>query len=1019
MRPLRLEFEHFGPYPSIQIIDFSELDDFFLIFGKTGSGKTTIFDAMTYALFGEAPGARSRLDRELRSRFSPEDCTPWVSFEFEASDGRWKVYRTLLAIRRKRDGTATEKSAEVTLYRFREATGDYEVVTDRIREANDRLKEILHLSAEEFSKIVLLPQGEFQKFLEMNSTERVAILEKLFDVSMYDAVSIRALEEARKLEAMLDQVRREVQRLQENVGESPGQQLESIDTEIKSLAEACAAREQQAHHLEGRIVNLRNVLGALQKAKEAADELASLASRQEQYELLRAQLQAARSIDAIAAVRQVLAGELAEWRKAVKELRQAAICLEELEQQRPAIEAERGIQSMLEASSEALLAQCSALEGRLVSWEQKEKLAKETSRARQRLVDIEGKLGKTRKHLQSLEDQKNKLALRTSWKDALALLKQHEIEISYNLSILIQARKDLDTVAEEIRVRTISIEQAEAELQTLSAALQKARLARDELAHRARQAQAAILAASLEEGRPCPVCGSEHHPHPASFDTAAPSELELHDAAQAYDLALQNHAACEQKLHNLRGTLSELLERYDQQVSLLYRQRENFLSLMSKPGGTEESAHLPADLFSGLVQALQTQSLACNELESLPRAVFTDASQRGMQSLEATRKAVSAVMDALGTASYQIQSAVQALGTLEQELAASRLELEDLNAAKARQENELSMISGQLQEAERQAGAEDPSPQLDSARKERDRILAQLKTSKEKVRIWEENFTKTGSILRERASGIEMRAEALTRAVAAFLDALYEHQVEQALALLQQANSTGLVSSIAPVPDTAREECEITDKAIIDLCRLLEHCKLSGQAENLSRHLASLSLTLKNHGIDHAGLLRLLRDLAAFSWLRQRLEQTEAQLRTFDMQLAKARQACDTRVQAYQDTCQVLSDILPSLPSSPGNDALLMLETTMAQQVQYKTVLAEELEGLRFQQAQLKTRYDLMQQNLSRLEELRVRYDQVRKQHAIISELSQLLNGRFNPERKLPFKFWVLNQHFCEIVEHA
>ncbi len=95
MRPLALSFEHFGPYRQRQDIDFSVLDDFFLIYGKTGSGKTTIFDAIAYALYGEAVGARSNLERELVSRFSPAGSKPWVEFEFVASSARWKVYRSL------------------------------------------------------------------------------------------------------------------------------------------------------------------------------------------------------------------------------------------------------------------------------------------------------------------------------------------------------------------------------------------------------------------------------------------------------------------------------------------------------------------------------------------------------------------------------------------------------------------------------------------------------------------------------------------------------------------------------------------------------------------------------------------------------------------------------------------------------------------------------------------------------------------------------------------------------------
>jgi ATPase involved in DNA repair len=138
MRPLTLAFEHFGPYRQRQDIDFSTLDEFFLIYGKTGSGKTTIFDAIAYALYGEAVGGRSNLERELASRFSPAGSRPWVEFEFFASSARWKVYRSLPYRKQNRKGKESEATGEVALYRMNEA-GTYELLADRPTTANQTL----------------------------------------------------------------------------------------------------------------------------------------------------------------------------------------------------------------------------------------------------------------------------------------------------------------------------------------------------------------------------------------------------------------------------------------------------------------------------------------------------------------------------------------------------------------------------------------------------------------------------------------------------------------------------------------------------------------------------------------------------------------------------------------------------------------------------------------------------------------------------------------------------------------
>ena len=202
MRPISLTFEHFGSYRERQRIDFSTLDDFFLIYGKTGSGKSTIFDAIAFALYGQALGGRSNLERELVSQFSPPGSKPWVEFEFMASEARWRVYRSLPYKKMNRKGAESEAASEVSFTRLHDS-GEVELLTDRLAEANAALLKLLKLSADEFSKIVLLPQGAFQEFLEMKTTDRVEILEKLFDVSIYDRVTERAHQQALDLDSSL------------------------------------------------------------------------------------------------------------------------------------------------------------------------------------------------------------------------------------------------------------------------------------------------------------------------------------------------------------------------------------------------------------------------------------------------------------------------------------------------------------------------------------------------------------------------------------------------------------------------------------------------------------------------------------------------------------------------------------------------------------------------------------------------------------------------------------------------
>ncbi len=274
MKPLSLSFEHFGPYCKRQDIDFSKLDDFFLIYGKTGSGKTTIFDAIAYALYGKAVGGRSNLERELGSRFSPAGSKPWVQFEFLASSAQWKVYRSLPYKKLNRRGQESEAASEVALYRMNEK-GSYAILADRVTEANQILIDLLRLSAEEFSKIVLLPQGEFQKFLEMKTTERVEILEKLFDVGIYDTITETARKKVMELDAYLKAKKEEIERISNELGIEPesrikesGKAISEFDEKIEELTRNALNLETQIAQKNERLSFLQSMLAAWKSLHE-------------------------------------------------------------------------------------------------------------------------------------------------------------------------------------------------------------------------------------------------------------------------------------------------------------------------------------------------------------------------------------------------------------------------------------------------------------------------------------------------------------------------------------------------------------------------------------------------------------------------------------------------------------------------------------------------------------------------------------------------------------------------------
>lgn len=203
MRPIKLIMENFGPYLERTEIDFTQLSDVFLVSGLTGAGKTTIFDAMTYALYGELTGARKGLDRSILSHYAPETAEPLVVFEFSLGVDRYKLERVAPHQRRIRGGALRPSDGPDRFFHWEgdaESGAGWHLISEKKSEVNAAVVDLLGLSVEEFSKIVLLPQGEFQRFLEMDSAGRVAILEKLFPVALHDEVTKTAQSRAKSIQ---------------------------------------------------------------------------------------------------------------------------------------------------------------------------------------------------------------------------------------------------------------------------------------------------------------------------------------------------------------------------------------------------------------------------------------------------------------------------------------------------------------------------------------------------------------------------------------------------------------------------------------------------------------------------------------------------------------------------------------------------------------------------------------------------------------------------------------------------
>ncbi|HEX5145889.1 MAG TPA: SMC family ATPase, partial [Conexibacter sp.] len=190
MRLHRLRLTAFQAFADTEEVDFDALAEsgLFLLHGDTGAGKTTLLDAVCFALYGQLPGARAR-DARVRSDHADAEARTEVELELTLRERRLRVVRRPPQERPKRRGDGlTREAAACTVQELDAASGEWVVLAARPDEARHELDALLGMSCDQFCQVVLLPQGEFARFLRADSGERQALLERLFGTDRFARV---------------------------------------------------------------------------------------------------------------------------------------------------------------------------------------------------------------------------------------------------------------------------------------------------------------------------------------------------------------------------------------------------------------------------------------------------------------------------------------------------------------------------------------------------------------------------------------------------------------------------------------------------------------------------------------------------------------------------------------------------------------------------------------------------------------------------------------------------------------
>ena len=226
MKPLLIKLRNIGPFVNEEI-DFSKLENMFLITGNTGAGKTFIFDAMTFALYGSVCGSRGEESIQLRSKYTDvkDDSDAYVEFSFDVGGTIYRVNRTLAYKYVNKNNKEATKDSVVILEQYDIEKKSFIAFDEQKSQIDARIQSIIGLKKDEFSKIILLPQGAFSSFLKENSKDKAETLKKLFPVESYTQIMENVKDKAKELKQEIDAINNQIESLCQKYDFSEGAAL--------------------------------------------------------------------------------------------------------------------------------------------------------------------------------------------------------------------------------------------------------------------------------------------------------------------------------------------------------------------------------------------------------------------------------------------------------------------------------------------------------------------------------------------------------------------------------------------------------------------------------------------------------------------------------------------------------------------------------------------------------------------------------------------------------------------------
>ncbi|MFI9831310.1 AAA family ATPase [Streptomyces sp. NPDC051913] len=569
MRLHRLDITAFGPFGGAQSVDFDELSvaGLFLLHGPTGAGKTSVLDAVCYALYGSVPGARQTgQGLTLRSDHAAPGTRTEVRLELTVAGRRLEITRQPPWERPKKRGSgSTLDKAQSWLREYDARTGAWKDLSRSHQEIGEEITQLLGMSREQFCQVVLLPQGDFARFLRADAEARGRLLGRLFDTHRFAEVEKRLADRRRATEAQVrdgdTELLADAHRMQQAAGDAmalpdaapgdPGladavmsaaavarstarEQLTIAHSRLTSAESAQAAAERT-------LGDVREVARLQQRFGEARQRAALMEERSDGYRQALARMERARKAEAVAPALELREAADAEHGRAAAAQERTRALL-------PDTFADAGAAGLASAARRAAEELGGLESARRAEQRLAELVAERAGLDRQERADDDvlreaddwlAGWEATRGGLQARIDSAQEAATRA---EQLGVQREPAQRRLGAARLRDQLAGDTDTAAEQVRL-------AQVDALTL-----KARWL--EVKERRLNGIAAELAAQLTDGAPCAVCGATEHPAPARKDAGHVGREAEERALAAYQQAEERHSEQEQRLGVVREALA-------------------------------------------------------------------------------------------------------------------------------------------------------------------------------------------------------------------------------------------------------------------------------------------------------------------------------------------------------------------------------------------------------------------------------------------------------------------------------